>query len=132
VVDSYLELQYIIELGVDGMVDGPPSDVETATRLSVLLSRRKAWARLQWRHRISIEIPGSCQAYELVAGVFAKSTPVGGDSLGSRHFLARSLPSNTHFDGKAIERLDTGLLSRDFSIDPTQDLIAFVEIVPNV
>lgn len=127
IIDSYLELQYKIELGADGMVDGPPSSLGTAARMALLLDRRRGWGLLLWKQRFSVPMPGSCQAYELVAGVFAKTTPIGADARGSRHFLASCLPSSLHA-GSAIERPDVGLLTRDFAIDPTQDLVAFVEI----
>jgi hypothetical protein len=127
IINSYLELQYKIELGADGMVDGPPSSLGTAARMALLLDRRRAWGRLMWKERISVPMLGSCQAYELVAGMFAKTTPVGSDIQGSRHFVAASLPSNLD-EGFVLERPDVGLLTRDFAIDPTQDLVAFVEI----
>jgi hypothetical protein len=127
IVDGYLELQYKIELGADGMIDGPPSDVGTAARMTALLDRRQAWAHLQWTERIPVPVPGSCRAYELVSGVFAEST-FGDEIQGSRHFFARFLPSREDRHGLVIERRDIGLLSRDFAIDPTQDLISFVEI----
>jgi hypothetical protein len=117
IINSYLELQYKIELGADGMVDGPPSSLGTAARMALLLDRRRAWGRLLWKERISVPM----------LGMFAKTTPVEADVRGSRHFLAASLPSKLDA-GSVLERSDVGLLTRDFAIDPTQDLVAFVEI----
>lgn len=118
-IGSYSELQYIVELGADGMVDGSSRRLSYAERLKMLLDRRKAWLSLTWKRHSIVPMPGACQAYELVGGVFAKTT-------GGRHFIASWLPSGTE-DGHQLPRDDLGLLTRDFAIDPTQDLVAFVE-----
>lgn len=82
-------------------------------------------------------MPGECHAYELVGGVFAKAMnpqndmTVGPAGLfvpnpGSRHFIISRLPSAGK-DSETIVREDIGFLCKDFGIDPTQDLIVFVE-----
>jgi hypothetical protein len=78
-------------------------------RLAMLLDRRRAWARLEWKRRVAVSMPGTCQAYELVGGVFAKT--VGDGSHGSRHFIASWLPS-ARTVGHQLERADVGLLTR--------------------
>ncbi len=88
---------------------------------------------------MTIPLPGSCQAYELVGGVFAKSMRGGFEDMwppASRHFIAAKLPTrdNQHVDtGEASEAKDTvkedlGIWTRDFAIDPTQDLLALLEV----
>ena len=74
---------------------------------------------------------GSCRAYELVSGIFAKS--IGTNSgHGSRHFIVSTLPSRRHLSSKFTVREDVGVSSKDFIIDPTQDLIGYVsESVPS-
>ena len=68
---------------------------------------------------------GSCRAYELVSGVFAKS--IGTNSIhGSRHFIISSLPSRKRPEFQFTVREDVGVPSKDFVIDPTQDLIGYV------
>jgi len=73
---------------------------------------------------------GSCRAYELVSGIFVKS--LGANSgHGSRHFIVSTLPSGKHLSPQFIVREDVGVSSKDFVIDPTQDLIGYVsESVP--
>ena len=73
---------------------------------------------------------GSCRAYELVSGVFAKS--IGTSSIyGSRHFIISDLPSRNRPSFQFTVREDVGIPSKDFVIDPTQDLIGYVsESVP--
>lgn len=125
-----LELQYFIELAADNLVDGPwgPGSLTTAARLDLLLDRRRRWRQLVWNKTETISFPGTCQAYELVGGVFAKSTCTGvASSAGSRHLIMTWLPSRTE-ETHSITREDLGLSSRDFAIDPTQDLIALVVI----
>lgn len=125
VVQQSLELQYKIELAADGMVDGLPGLMSTAERLQLLLERRRAWRRLDWKKVVAVPIRGACQAYELVGGVFAKTMAVDIES-GSRHLVASWLPSQND-PGHTIVQEDLGLPTRDFAIDPTQDLIALVD-----
>jgi len=54
-------------------------------------------------------MPGTCQAYELVGGVFAKTMADG--TRGSRHFIASWLPSANDV-GHQLQRDDVGLLTR--------------------
>jgi hypothetical protein len=123
-IDNCVELQYIIELGVDEMVDCPGSALTLSQRLGMLLDRRQAWARLQWKRLEYVPMSGPCNAYELVAGVFAKTT-VDPSDVQAKHFVAAWLPSR-YDSGHRIEFPDVGPTTRDFSIDPLQDLIAFV------
>jgi hypothetical protein len=125
-IDQFVELQYIVELGADGMADCP-SPLPVADRLNMLLSRRKAWASLEFKDRVTVPMPGTCQAYELVGGVFAKIMNIEGRSGSSRHFQASLLPNSEH-SGREIVHQDIGLRTRDFAIDPTQDLLAHVVV----
>lgn len=108
------------------MVDGPPSALTAADRLALLLDRRKAWALLQWNKQVMVSTPGPCQAYELVGGVFAKSMISDGVLGASRHLLTSRLPS-TGRSAHMVAREDLGFSCSDFAIDPSQDLIVFLE-----
>lgn len=75
-----------------------------------------------------MSVPGACQAYELVDGVFAKSMTNGAllYGPGSHHVNATWLP--TRFQpAYSLIREDIGVATRDFAIDPSQDLIAYVD-----
>ncbi|KAF8221337.1 hypothetical protein L208DRAFT_1328446 [Tricholoma matsutake] len=113
------ELQYIIELSLDGMMDSSSSALSHADRLAKLRDRRKAWSSLSWKKRSVIQMRGLCHAYELVEGVFVKAS-------GGLNFLASWLPSSTD-EGRQIRRGSLEMEARDFAIDPGQDLIIFVE-----
>jgi hypothetical protein len=98
--------------------------MSTGDKLNALLSRRCSWQTLDWKRRIQVPMSGSCRAYELVSGVFAKSTAAG-SVFGSRQFVMARLPSRRN-EGAEIVREDVGVASRDFIIDPTQDLIGYI------
>lgn len=106
------------------MVDVPSVPMNTADRLALLLDRRRRWRELDWIEKIPVTMPGACQAYELVGGVFAKT--MGGLHMGgSYHLNATWLPSRTQ-PARSLIREDLGVPTRDFAIDPSQDLIVIV------
>ncbi|KAH8111595.1 hypothetical protein DFH11DRAFT_1690281 [Phellopilus nigrolimitatus] len=126
-----LALQYKIELGANGVDDGPAGGLSVTERMRLLLERRRAWRALDFKRCVPMSTPGECHAYELVGGVFAKAmNPQGVMGLvsnpGSRHLSLIKLPS-AGAEGESIVREDVGLLCRDFAMDPTQDLIALLE-----
>jgi hypothetical protein len=123
-IGSCVELQYIIELGVDEMVDHPSSNFTTAQRLGMLIDRRQAWARLDWK-RSSVFMPSIYNAYELVAGVFAMASLNSWDIRLGQQFVGAWLPSCSGM-GHQLKHPNIGLVARNFSVDPSQDLIAFV------
>ncbi|KAH7907612.1 hypothetical protein BJ138DRAFT_1159727 [Hygrophoropsis aurantiaca] len=125
VIDHCVELQYHIELCLDGMTDGPPGPISPAERLQRLRDLRHAWSALEWRKSLLIPMPGACMAYELVGGVFAKVNAISG-GRGSQQFRAVWLPSADQLEQSLI-RDDLAIPTRDFAIDPSQDLIALVE-----
>lgn len=129
VIDSSAELQYHIELALDCMLDGPPSTVTISERLEQLRTLRRAWTLFEWKKEVRVPMPGFCHAYELVGGVFAKTFSSGSidhNQSGSRRFISCWLPSSSA-PGHTLVRNDIGISTRDFAIDPSQDLIAFVQ-----
>ena len=190
-INTTLSLRYKIELGANGVIEGSIYDCYAPTvtssyssqlpklggspsiseRLKLLNERRQAWRTLDFKRRVIVPIPGACQAYELVGGMFAKAMRQGTRSVGnigddynhedealimgidtdmnrsafSRHFDFIDLPSSSHSpvlsaegiksDSRGsqnkeltpITRNDIGVSTRDFCIDPTQDLIALIE-----
>lgn len=144
IVRTSLELRYIVELGADNLLDNPAflrdgcAPFTTQDRLNMLLDRRKRWRTLEWTQKVTVPLAGACQAYELVAGVFAKSMRGNGNEdlwpPGSRHLVATWLPNrNGTLNGiptavRRVVRDDLGVPTRDFAIDPTQDVLALVEV----
>ncbi|KAI0710765.1 hypothetical protein C8Q76DRAFT_738669 [Earliella scabrosa] len=124
IVKDSVELQYCIELAADGLVDGIGCSLSTAERLERLLQLRVRWRYLEWTRVTQISTPAHFCAYEMTDGVHAtsRSSP----SLHSRHLSVTWLPTATNPQPRTIEREDIGLDARDFAIDPSQDLIAFL------
>ncbi|KAJ8475000.1 hypothetical protein ONZ51_g6826 [Trametes cubensis] len=122
-IKDSLQLQYKIELEAEGLVDGVGCPLPVAERYKLLMERRKRWRYLAWWQATTFPAPASCQAYELVDGVFAssRSMPLGA----SRHISFTRLPAPSE-PARTTEREDLGVPIRDFAIDPSQDLVALV------
>lgn len=144
-INGTLALQYKIELGANGLVDGAPGaggiPAAVPERMRALCRRQEAWRKLAFRHCVRVPMPGECQAYELTGGMFVKAmhsdtTPgtdgvdmlaqLFGPQMASRHMRIVELPGSTNGENKMI-RDDIGLFCRDFAVDPTQDLMVMVE-----
>jgi hypothetical protein len=97
---------------------------------------------------VTVPMPGPCGAYELVGGVFCKTQPTvwrgwgGAFALGgwpgfanegdgdaheeyeeSRTMSMTWLPGTPDHRGRTVVRNDLGIQTRDFAIDPSQDLM---------
>ncbi|KAF7421049.1 hypothetical protein PC9H_011569 [Pleurotus ostreatus] len=126
VIQSSAELQYYIELGMDGLVDCAASSTPYSDRLATIIRRRHAWAAMEWNDTVSAHLPGECLAYELVADVLAKLTE-------AHEFVCVELPSmpraadTGQMDASSIDTWDLPFAARDFAMDPTQDLVIFLE-----
>ncbi|KAL4065608.1 hypothetical protein V8B97DRAFT_1984206 [Scleroderma yunnanense] len=124
IIDASVELQYRVELTLDGMIDSPPSTVmSVGERFTRLRALRQAWATLDWSAKIVVPMPGPCHAYEFVGGVFCKTHHSYHHRFSSRHLTTMWLPSAVDPIGRSIVRDDVGLPTRDFAIDPSQDLV---------
>ncbi|KAJ7664411.1 hypothetical protein DFH06DRAFT_323111 [Mycena polygramma] len=124
VIDGSTEIRFLVELWADAMVPGDSGGLTFAERLDAVQSRRRAWQNLEWVSKQVIPIEASSRAYELVDGVFAQQT-VGLDES-SETFSTIWLPSTRDRTMKTtlVDNLDVD--PRDFVLDPTQDLVAFV------
>ncbi|KAJ8453800.1 hypothetical protein ONZ45_g681 [Pleurotus djamor] len=116
---SSVELRYHVELAVDGLSDCASDSLPYNERLQSILDRRKAWANLEFKKIVPVNLPGESRAYELVDGVFAKLTD-------EKSFCAAYLPS-LHSDVKGRITSELKFPARDFAMDPSQDLIVFLE-----
>lgn len=118
-------LNYYIELYADGMVNVEDCKLSVAERLSQLRSRRQAWRDIKLESRPFPLIPGTWNAYELVDGIFSKTLNTAGDNI-ARGILFASLPSR-HDPGSLVTFEDLGITFRDFAMDPSQDLIVYMQ-----
>lgn len=120
IVDCDIRLQYTIELAVAGMEDGPPSALTPTERLAMLRERQEAWRELRWRSRQEYPmLEGG--VWELYGGVIAQAD-------GDRTLAFTQLPSDIRrIEEKHWKIEDVGVVIRDFSMDPAQDLLIVVE-----
>jgi hypothetical protein len=115
-------IQYKIELAVAGMEDGPPSNVGPVDRLKILKDHQSSWHNLTWK--ISYAVPMFRHKMACRGGVLAY---VLDDSY--RSFVMRQLPSVIRGVKGAEWRVDMIFRVHDFNFDPSQDLLAVIEIV---
>ncbi|KAJ7667391.1 hypothetical protein B0H17DRAFT_253635 [Mycena rosella] len=120
IIDSSTDIQYTLELWADGFIVGASGNSSAVEKLKALHERRRAWLSLNWSSRTVIPIDPTSRAYELVDGVFAQL------NVGIQSFTAVWLPSALDHVPKTTSNSDLGIDPRDFVIDPTQDLVAFV------
>ena len=120
VIKSSLELQYHIELVADGLEGGVGCSLSTAERFKLLIERRERWRNIDWKDVQQVPLYNHCQAYELTHGVFAISR-----GFGSRHLSLTTLPTSSQ-PARQVETEDLGMSIRDFAMDPSQDVVAFV------
>lgn len=116
-IDGSAELRYNVELWADGMVAGFAT-VPAVERLEALYAYRRAWSNMNLTAQTVISIDPAARAYELVHGVLAQQS--------MSVFAATWLPSGRDHTTKQTSRVDLGVEPRDFVMDPTQDLVAFV------
>ncbi|KAF9229120.1 hypothetical protein BS17DRAFT_771061 [Gyrodon lividus] len=112
-------LQYIIELAVSGMQNGPHSVMDHANRLAALRNSQAAWNTLQFTGLKDIRmLQGSL--YELYGGVLVQSNHLGG-------LVFRRLPSHYRGIDEHVWSLDLPDVNlRDFTLDPAQDLLVLI------
>ena len=118
IITNDSELLYFIELTKNGLMDSGPTALSYAERLHSLIDRRRAWKNLHWKNIATVDVHGPCTAYELVGGVFAKTS--------GRDMFFSWLP-NARSPGHTVHIRDVGMQLRDFAIDPTQDLVVLLE-----
>ncbi|EIW84388.1 hypothetical protein CONPUDRAFT_100433, partial [Coniophora puteana RWD-64-598 SS2] len=115
-------VQYHIELAANCMQDGPDAGPSTdpATRLAAIRKHRRAWNTLAWRAPEVVPSSLDGTTWELVGGVVCAG------SLTAVAFT--QLPSPL----RGIERKEWSvalapLKVRDFTVDPSQDLLVVVD-----
>lgn len=86
-----------------------------------LQQQRKNWKELEWAGMYDHSLEGSCNAYELVDGLFVKT-----DSNGKVFILELPTTANPHFRVLADDHIE--FQPGDFALDATQDLIVFIKL----
>jgi hypothetical protein len=118
------QLLYIVQLHFEGLKDAGTSTVTSHSELIEHLQRhRKAWLSpntTEKRDYIAIDMKYQSRAYELGGGAFADSD--------REHFEIVSLPTSGNKESCMPRGVELGMRIRDFAMDPTQDVIAFLEL----
>jgi hypothetical protein len=121
-IDDTAQIQYAIELEVAGAVDGPPGGLTVIDRLNRLRGYQSAWDTMAWAQDSFVKkIRG--HVWELYGGVLAQCSS-------SNAFVFRQLPSASRdIEAKqwTVRRVWGEVKVRDFTIDPSQDLLVIVD-----
>ncbi|VDB98252.1 unnamed protein product [Peniophora sp. CBMAI 1063] len=116
------ELQYIVDLGRLGYVDGPPQcPLSISERHELLLSRRRAWDHAM--PHLTAAHPSADQSYtlDLAGNVYVHYAVSRNPQLVIHYLPSRACEATT------IEVPELDVLLDSLAIDPSQDLLAFVE-----
>jgi hypothetical protein len=125
-VQGSVELQYIVELGLNHMIDGPriPGSKPIAERLELLRYQRRRWQKLDWSKQNIKAMEGRFSAYEFVDGAFATLMWTSPDA---NRLNLTFLPSRDK-EVASIEWDGLGFPVKDFAIDPSQDLMMLMRV----
>jgi hypothetical protein len=115
------QLLYIVQLHLAGL-----KDASTSTAHSQLIEHlhryRDAWLSpdtTESKEYVAIDMKYQSRAYELVGGACAET---------DRHHLEIvSLPTSNNNASLTPRVVEPGMHIRDFAMDPTQDVIAYLE-----
>lgn len=118
------------------MIDGPSTlPLSASERLSLLQTRRSFWRTLTLgAPSATIQLPGLCQAYDLVGGYYGRCAgpsdidPAAIDAPDRRLLTLVTLPSSNPLQDVKVETHDVGVQTKDFAMDPSQDMIALLEM----
>ncbi|KAJ2918861.1 hypothetical protein MD484_g1534, partial [Candolleomyces efflorescens] len=113
--------QLTIELAKDGLADSVGAGGEPAEAVKRLRELRTRWDTLSWTGKVIYGVEGSCNAYELVGGMFIKT-----DSDGN--ILIVKLPTSKDPLYKVVANRNLEMRPGDFALDASQDLIVFLNI----
>ena len=101
------------------MVDGPPGGLTPFERLELLRSYEASWKNIEWSEHNTIHYPQGL-AWEFYGNVWAHSR--GSDAI---EFV--QLPSRLRGIPMRQWTLTFDFAVRDFSMDPSQDLLVTIE-----
>jgi hypothetical protein len=101
------------------MVDGPPGGLTTSERLELLRSYEASWKNLEWSEYNTVSYPEG-RAWEFYGNVWAHSR-------GSNAIDFVQLPSRLRGIPMQQWTLRFDIDVRDFSMDPSQDLLVIIE-----
>ncbi|KAF8169636.1 hypothetical protein BJ912DRAFT_999277, partial [Pholiota molesta] len=118
VLESSSLLVYTIQLHLDGLKDGGTT-IPYPDLIGSLARRRQAWLSPERIEPVTLYTQDDCRAYELAGGAFA--------STSENRLEILWLPTSNGVKGCTLQEASMGISVRDFTMDPTQDLIILLE-----
>ena len=119
-IDETTTFQYRIALFASGMEDGPPGHMTTSERFDLLRKYEASWKTIEWTEHNSL-ISGTGGVWELYGNVWAHSK----ERDDVIEFV--QLPSRIRGIPMRQWTLRFEFSVRDFSMDPSQDLLVAIE-----
>ena len=119
-IDETTTFQYRIALFASGMEDGPPGHMTTSERFDLLRKYEASWKTIEWTEHNSL-ISGTGGVWELYGNVWAHSK----ERDDVIEFVR--LPSRIRGIPMRQWTLRFEFSVRDFSMDPSQDLLVAIE-----
>lgn len=134
IIDTSSILEYILELGLCGLVDSTQGKFTTSERLFRLRQREAAWSALDWHAERRIPVNQKYIFWELIGGLFAGTymkTPIRNPSFYT-HRAFDTIDIFTLGSGAEAGPRHMALeqMFYDFAIDPGQDLLILLELPP--
>lgn len=115
-------LQYVMQLELSGFQDcDTTSELTTMDRLVELETQRANWSNLRFRKQATFPMPENSRVWELAGGVLAHGLPAEDVTRGLAFVELPSVALGT--PGRTWHYTDLGMPIRDFSMDPSQDLV---------
>ena len=119
-IDETTTFQYRIALFASGMEDGPPGHMTTSERFDLLRKYEASWKTIEWTEHNSL-ISGTGGVWELYGNVWAHSK--------ERNDVIEFVQLPSRIRGIPMRQwtLRFEFSVRDFSMDPSQDLLVAIE-----
>ncbi|KAF6756624.1 hypothetical protein DFP72DRAFT_893252 [Ephemerocybe angulata] len=121
IIDHESPLQLITELSRSGLTATTDTRYKCGEMVHRLQQLRKRWQTLTWSGKQTYSVEGSCNAYELVDGLFVKTDEEG-------NILILELPTIQDPTFQVLAKCNLGFNPGDFALDATQDLIVFLKL----
>lgn len=126
-ISESVELQYVIELGAKCLVDDGCQRIPLSVKLARLEQLNQTWRTggpLGLRELIAI--PAPFPTYDLQCGILTLANRE--DSETFRSVVFHKLRSSVHGTAPEVRPSDDlGVTARDFTFDPSNDLIVYQE-----
>ncbi|KAF8589154.1 hypothetical protein K439DRAFT_1629060 [Ramaria rubella] len=132
VIETSSTLEYILELGLCGLVESDPGNFTTAERLHRLREREYAWSTLTWKSSKKVPVDQKYIFWELCGGFFIGGYIRKNTTLRYRRGLDMIdiFDLESHAQEEPAKRIQLEKTFYNFCVDPGQDLLILVDEPP--